>query len=303
LSKPESINSEIKKMDIYAIVNEKIINLLEAGVIPWRKPWTSAGIPRNLVSKKFYRGINVFLLSASKYVSPYWLTLRQANELGGYIRKGDESTIVVYWKVDDVIQRSEDSEVEETAAKPRRRFLLRFDRVFNLEQCELPPAVTDKLPRIETHQHDPIEAVEKIIAAMPNPPEIIRAGSQAFYSPLTDRVTLPPRELFISAEAEGETMLHELVHSSGSVKRLAREGVCEAVPFGSPVYSKEELTAEFGAAYLCAEAGISNAVLDNQAAYIAGWLARLRGERKLLIHAAAQAQHAADYILGRACAR
>jgi antirestriction protein ArdC len=294
-----SITLEITNMDVYAIVNEKIIKLLEAGVVPWRKPWTTAGLPRNLVSKKPYRGVNVFLLSVSKYVSPFWLTLRQANELGGHVRKGEESTIVIYWKADDVIQRSEDSEVEEPEAQPRRRFLLRFYRVFNLEQCELPPAVTDKLPRIETHQHDPIEAVEQIIAAMPDPPEIERTGSQAFYSPLTDRITLPPRELFISAEEDACTTLHELVHSSGSEKRLAREGLCEAAPFGSPVYSKEELTAEFGAAYLCAEAGISNAVLSNQAAYIAGWLGRLRGERKLLIHAAAQAQRAADYILGR----
>jgi antirestriction protein ArdC len=294
---------EIKKMDAYAIVNEKIIKLLEAGAIPWRRPWASVGLPRNLVSKKPYRGLNVFLLSASKYLSPFWLTLRQANELGGHVRKGEESTIVIYWKIDDVIQRANGPEVEETEAKPHRRFLLRFYRVFNLEQCELPSTVIDKLPKIETHQHDPIEAVEKFIAGMPDPPEIVRAGSQAFYSLLTDRITLPPRELFISAEAEGETMLHELVHSSGSEKRLAREGLCEAAPFGSPVYSKEELTAEFGAAYLCAEAGISNAVLGNQAAYIASWLTRLRGERRLLIHAAAQAQRAADYILGRACAR
>src|SRR5713226_8596045 len=107
-------------MDVYAIVNEKIINLLETGVVPWRRPWTSAGLPRNLVSKKPYRGVNVFLLSASKYVSAVWLTLRQANELGGHVRKAEDSTIVVYWKVDDVIQRGEDSEVEETEAKPRR---------------------------------------------------------------------------------------------------------------------------------------------------------------------------------------
>ena len=288
-------------MDVYAIVNEKIISLLETGVVPWRKPSTSAGLPRNLVSKKPYRGINVFLLSSSKYISPFWLTLRQANELGGHVRKGEESTIVVYWRVDDVVQRSEGLDVEETGVKARRRFLLRFYRVFNLEQCDLPQAVMDKLPRIETHQHDPIEAVEKIIAGMPNPPEIVRAGSKAFYSPLTDRVTLPPRELFVSATEESATILHELVHSSGSETRLAREGLCEMAPFGSPVYSKEELTAEFGAAYLCAEAGISNAVIDNQTAYIAGWLKqlKLRDDRKLLIQAAAQAQRAADYILGR----
>ena len=157
-------------MDIYAIVTDKIINLLEQGVVPWRRPWTSAGLPRNLVSKKPYRGINHFLLSASKYVSPFWLTMRQANELGGHVRKGEESTIVVFWKVEDAKQSTEDLDTEETDEKARRRFLLRYYRVFNLEQCELPQAVLDKLPKIETHEHDPIEAAERIIAAMPNPP-------------------------------------------------------------------------------------------------------------------------------------
>jgi len=283
-------------MDIYAIVTDKIINVLEQGVVPWRRPWTSTGLPRNLVSKKPYRGINHFLLSASKYISPFWLTMRQANELGGHVRKGEESTIVVFWKVEDATHSTEDLDNE---AKVRRRFLLRYYRVFNLEQCELPPTVLDKLPKTETHEHDPIEAAERIIAAMPNPPEIQHAGSKAFYSPITDRITLPPRELFASAEEHYATALHETIHSTGSQKRLAREGICEAAAFGSAVYSKEELCAEMGAAYLCAEAGISTAVIENQAAYVAGWLNKLRDDRKLLIHAAAQAQHAADYILGR----
>lgn len=285
-------------MDIYAIVTEKIINLLESGVVPWRRPWTSTGQPRNLVSKKPYRGINFFLLSASKYVSPFWLTIRQANELGGHVRKGEESTVVVFWKVDDAKQGTEDDN-EETDGKTRRRFLLRYYRVFNLEQCELPQTVLDKLPKTETHEHDPIETAERIIADMPNRPEIQYTGSKAFYSSITDRITLPPRELFTSAEEFYATALHEAVHSSGSEKRLAREGICEAAPFGSAVYSKEELCAEMGAAYLCAEAGISTVVLENQAAYLAGWLKKLRDDRKLLIHAAAQAQRAADYILNR----
>ena len=199
-------------MDVYAIVTEKIINLLESGVVPWRGPWTSTGLPHNLVTKKPYRGINHFLLSASKYVSPFWLTMRQANELGGHIRKGEESTAVVFWKIDDVKRSTEDLEAEETEQKTRRRFLLRFYRVWNLEQCELPQSVLDKLPKTETHQHDPIDAVEKIIAEMPNPPEIVRGGSKAFYSPLTDRITLPPHELFISAEEEAATKTHELIH-------------------------------------------------------------------------------------------
>src|SRR5208282_1327399 len=140
-------NRRFTEMDIYAIVTEKIINLLESGVVPWRRPWTSTGLPRNLVSKKPYRGVNVFLLSASKYVSPFWLTMRQANELGGHVRKGEESTIVVFWKIEDATQSTEDLDNEETNEKARRRFLLRYYRVFNLEQCELPQAVLDKLPK------------------------------------------------------------------------------------------------------------------------------------------------------------
>jgi len=285
-------------MNVYEIVTEKIVKLLEQGIVPWRRPWTSTGLPRNLVSKKPYRGINYFLLSASKYVSPFWLTYRQASELGGYVRKDEESTIVVFWKVEDLKRSNQDLDTEE---KNRRRFVLRYYRVFNLEQCELPQAVLDKLPKLETHEHDPIEAAERIVAAMPNPPAIVHGGSKAYYSPLTDRITLPPRELFISADEFYASLDHELVHSSGHVKRLGREGICEAAPFGSPVYSKEELVAEMGAAFLCAEAGISNAVIENQAAYLAGWLAKVGDNRKLLIHAAAQAQHAVDYILNRTC--
>ncbi len=199
-------------MDIYSIVTERIINLLESGVVPWRRPWTSTGLPRNLVSKKPYRGVNFFLLSASKYVSPFWLTMRQANELGGHVRKGEESTAVVFWKIDDVKQSTEGLDNEETGGKTRRRFLLRYYRVWNLEQCELPQGVLDKLPKIETHEHDPIEAAERIIADMPNRPEIQYTGSKAFYSSTTDRITLPPRELFTSAEEFYATALHETVH-------------------------------------------------------------------------------------------
>jgi antirestriction protein ArdC len=287
-------------MDVYGIVTEKIVNLLESGIVPWRRPWTSTGLPRNLITKKPYRGINYFLLSASKFVSPFWLTMRQANELGGSIRKGEESTIVTFWKIDDAKQNeTEELDVEPKDEKNRRRFVLRFYRVWNLEQCILPQAVLDKLPKMETHQHDPIEAVEKIIAGMPNPPEIVRAGSKAYYSPLTDRITLPPRELFESAAEDAATTLHELSHSTGHERRLAREGITEVAPFGSAVYSREELVAELSAAFLCAEAGISNAVIHNQAAYVAGWLKKLRDDRRLLIHAAAQAQKAADYVLNR----
>jgi len=286
-------------MNVYEIVTEKIVKLLEQGIVPWRRPWTSTGLPRNLVSKKPYKGINYFLLSASKYVSPFWLTYRQATELGGYVRNGEESTVVVFWKVEDLKQSGEDLDTEESNEKNRRRFLLRYYRVFNVEQCELPQAILDKLPKIETHEHDPIETAERIIAGMLNPPEIQYAGSKAFYSSVTDRITLPPRELFISAEEQIATTYHEVSHATGHPKRLNRKSITEAAPFGSPIYATEELVAEMSAAYLCAESGISPAVIENQAAYVAGWLKKLRDDRKLVVHAAAEAQKAADYILRR----
>ena len=123
--------------------------------------------------------------------------------------------------------------------------------------------------------------------------------AKAFYSALTDRITLPPPERFTSAEEYYATGLHELIHSTGHQKRLARESILEAAPFGSATYSVEELVAEMGAAYLCAESGISPVVIENQAAYVAGWLKKLRDDRKLIVRAAAQAQHAADYVLGK----
>jgi antirestriction protein ArdC len=245
--------------------------------------------------------VNLLLLSATKYISPFWLTMKQANELGGSVRKGERSQIVVFWKVDRISNADSESDSQEHEAddKTRRRFVLRYYRLFNLEQCELPQALLDKLPKIETHQHDPIDAAERIIAGMPNPPEIQYAGSKAFYSPITDRINLPPRELFASTEEIYACLFHEASHASGHPTRLNRKSITEAAPFGSPVYSFEELIAECSAAYLCAEAGISPAVLENQAAYIQGWLAKLYSDKRMVVTAAAQAQRAADFILNR----
>jgi antirestriction protein ArdC len=286
-------------MNTYEIVTERIINLLERGVIPWRRPWAATGLPRNLVSKKTYRGVNSFLLAATKYVSPYWLTLKQANQLGGSVRKGEHGEIVIFWKVEGVDEADRDAAHIEGNEIARRRLLLRFYRVWNLEQCALPQAVLDKLPTIETHQHDAIEAAEKIIAGMPNRPAIRYEGSKAYYNSATDQITLPPRELFATAEDFYATLNHECLHAAGHPSRLNRESIADAAPFGSPVYATEELIAEMGAAFLCAEAGISPIVLENQAAYVQGWLGKLRDDKRLVVIAAAQAQRAADYILNR----
>jgi antirestriction protein ArdC len=213
-------------MNVYEIVNERIINLLEQGTVPWRRPWSGPGMPRNIISKKAYRGINHFLLSASKYVSPFWLTMRQANELGGQVRKGEESTIVVFWKTD--LKKEPEGADAESPQKSCRRFVLRYYRVFSLEQCELPQSVLDKLPKVETYQHDPIEAADRIVEAMPNRPEVEHAGSKAFYSAGADRVTMPSRCLFSSAEEYYSTLLHELTHYADFriMPSFPRESAC-----------------------------------------------------------------------------
>ena len=290
-------------MDVYSIVTERIIEKLEAGTIPWHKPWRSIGAPQNLVSKKSYRGINVWLLTMQGYISPYWATLRQINELGGRVRKGEKSTPVVFWRiyVDGVEVRANsdqhEPEHEQEEGQGRRRFVLRYYSIFNTEQCELPASVSEKLAFPEQRQLDPIEACEKILTGMPNPPEIVHAGDQAFYSPITDRITMPPRGLFANAEEYWSTFWHEAGHASGHRKRLNRDSITEAAPFGSATYSVEEIVAEMTAAYLCGITGIENRTIDNSAAYVAGWLRQLRDQRKLIIHAAAQAQRACDYIL------
>jgi antirestriction protein ArdC len=173
-----------------------------------------------------------------------------------------------------------------------------------LEQCALPQAVLDKLPAVERHQYDPIEAAEKIIAKMPNPPEITLRGIQGLLQPAhrSDRPTLSRALRERRRTYHSATTFHELAHGSGHRTRLNRESIIEAAPFGSPVYCREELVAEMCVAFLCAEADISPVIIENQAAYIQGWLARLRDDRRLVILAAAQAQDAAEYILGRTAA-
>jgi antirestriction protein ArdC len=217
------------------------------------------------------------------------------------VRKGEKSTPVVFWKiyVDGVEVKAGEPEPEAEAAngQGRRRFVLRYYSIFNSEQCELPATITDKLALPEQRQLDPIEACEQILTGMRNQPEIVHAGDKAFYSPISDRITMPPHGLFENAEEYWSTFWHEAGHASGHRTRLNRESINEVAPFGSASYSVEEIIAEMTAAYLCGITGIENRTIDNSAAYIAGWARKLRENRKLIIHAAAQAQRACDYIL------
>jgi len=274
----------------YDRITGHIIALLEQGTVPWRKPWkASTSWPRNLVSNKPYRGINVLLLLGMRYESPLWLTFRQAIMLGGTVKKGEKATPVVFWKRLTV-------EEEDTSDK-RHIPLLRYYHVFNVAQCEGLKNGHAVAP------HSDVSAVstrpEDIVANMPQRPLIKDGFTHAFYSPHEDYVGMPARERFTRNEEFYSSLFHELVHSTGHRTRLNRSTVTEQEGFGSDPYCKEELVAEIGAAFLSGHAEIADRTIDNSAAYVSEWLKRLKDDRKLVVLASAQAQRAADFILGR----
>jgi len=280
----------------YEIINSRIIELLQQGAVPWRKTWYStSNYPKNLVTKKEYRGVNVFMLACQEYSSPYWLTFKQAADKGGHVRKGQKSTPVVFWKWVDR-KDVDDADTEETNGKGKVP-LLRTYNVFNWEQTEGIPSPPS--PEATINPFTPIEKADQIIAGMPLPPDIRHGGNKACYSPILDYVKLPQPSAFESPEEYYSTAFHELTHATGHAKRVGRKGILEPSYFGSHEYSKEELVAEMGAAFLCGHAGIEQRTITNSAAYIQGWLRSLKNDKTLLIHAAAQAQKASDYILNR----
>jgi antirestriction protein ArdC len=273
---------------VYEIVTEKIIAALESGTAPWHKPW-KAGIPRNAITNRPYSGINALLLGMTSYTDPRWLTMKQANQKGGKIRKGEKSTMVIFWKTNTVTQETESGEITEKTIP-----FLRYYLCWNVEQCD-----GLDLPPLETKQIDVIAQAEAIIAGMSSKPRIGHdGGDKAYYLPLTDSIHLPTRS---SCDSSGEyysTMFHELAHSTGHQSRLDRPTLTEVAPFGSETYSREELVAEFAAAFLCGQAGIQTTI-DNSSSYINGWLKKLRSDKKLAIIAASEGQKAADHIMGQ----
>jgi len=270
----------------YARITDDLIALLDAGVVPWRRPWTARG-PRNLVSRRPYRGINVLVLACQGRPSPWWLTYRQAAALGGRVRAGEQGTQVVFWRVLD-------ADPAASAGPGRRGVVLRTYTVFHESQCELPDGVVPP----EAHAGPGIRTCEEILAVMPDPPHVVTGSDVACYLPVTDTVHVPRRADFAGPEAYYATLFHELAHATGHPRRLNRSALVTPAPFGSPDYSQEELVAEMTSAFVCGAAGIAPATLAASAEYIAGWLAALRADRRLVVVAAGHAQRAADLILG-----
>ena len=283
-------------MNIYSTVTERVLKQMEQGVIPWHKTWR-AGLPKNTVSGKEYRGVNILVLGLADHASRYWLTYRQALQLGGHVRKGERSTPVIYWKwrtPEEIAKRAAATGNEEIA--PCVPFV---SAVFNLDQTEgVPPPADD----IQHHPEDRLKAADQMLDVMPDKPEIVHAvTANPVYSPGLDRVTLPHLSQFESADDYYSVLFHELVHSSGHPRRLNRFAETEGDQ--AEKYSFEELVAEFGAAFLCGFAGIENGKTHaQQASYIEAWARVFRQDSRILVRAASAAQRAADYIRGKTAA-
>jgi antirestriction protein ArdC len=281
---------------IHQIVTQRMIAALGTGTIPWRKPWYPAtGRPRSMSTGQPYRGVNLFLLSLTAgeqgYESPYWATYRQTAALGGQVRKGERSTLVVFWKKAETQQR--DPQTGEVTVKSVP--VLRYYRIFNAHQADGLPDRFYPAPG----EHQPIAEPQAVLDGyLARGPRLVHmAGERADYDPATDTIRLPLRSQFRTPEGYYAAAFHEAGHSTGHPHRLNRPGIAAFDHFGSGKYAREELVAEMTASILCAQTGIDDPdTFDNSAAYIANWLTALDGDHKLVITTAAHAQHATDRI-------
>lgn len=286
------------RTDVQQLVTDTIIQQLEQGTIPWQKPWKednsfSFSIPKNFHSQNYYRGVNIILLWAASmknnYQSNEWGSFKQWAERKEYVRKGEKGNLIVFY---DTFERDVDGEVQKIP-------YLKSYHVFN--KCQLQSYEPEQ--KIEGEAIDVVDLTSKIEAVdvfVENTGAIIESHKNgACYKPTHDKIMMPYRELFentatcTATEGFYSTLLHELTHWSGATHRLDR---LRGKKFGDNAYAFEELTAEFGAAFLCAEFGIGTLDKGDHAGYIENWLTALRNDKTLLLTAASQASKAIDYL-------
>ena len=275
-------------MDIYATVTDRIIAQMEQGVIPWQKPWVSAGKAVSHATGKPYSLLNQMLLGRPGE----YLTFKQCQEAGGRVKKGEKSSLIVFWTWIE----QENEETGETKEVP----FLRYYNVFHIDQCE---GITAK-HTTEAAFPDGASTVEKAqeiiydYLSREGVKLLHQEGDRAFYRPSTDEIVLPIRKQFISTAEYYSTVFHEIAHSTGHPTRLNR--LDKVAAFGSDVYSKEELVAEIGAAALVNHVGLETSTsFRNNAAYIQNWLTVLKGDKRFIVSAAGKAEKAVNLILNQ----
>ena len=303
------------KQNIHETITNSIIEAMEAGVDSWQMPWhkTGAGRPINVSSGKPYNGINVLALwlasNCAGYVSNRWGTYKQWQAKGAQVRKGAKATTIVFYKKITYSQAEDDS-----VAGPRddddsfisdkdlqTRLFLRVSKVFNADQVVgyTPPAASIVITPLNGEEFTPMPAIDAFVSN--TSAEVRHEGDRACYWLEKDFIQMPPHKLFIGSptlsatEAYYSTLLHELVHWTGHKQRCARDMTGNRA---SEKYAFEELIAELGSAYLCADLQITPAIRPDHAAYIKHWLGMLKADEKAIFRAAAKASQASEFLHG-----
>ena len=285
-----------ERQDIYTRITGKIVAALEQGVRPWIRPWNAdnaAGrITRPLRHNGVpYSGINILMLWASAveqgFGSPSWMTFKQALELDAHVRKGEKGSLVVYANSVTKTDRNDAGEEIE-----REIHFLKGYTVFNVEQIEGLPAQYYVKPEPKFTAVQRIDHAEAFFAATRF--EIRYGGNRAYYAQEPDYIRIPPIEAFTDAESFYATLAHESVHATKHPTRLERDFGRKA--WGDEGYAHEELVAELGSAFLCADLDLTPDVREDHTAYIANWLEVLKHDKRAIFSAAAHAQKAADYL-------
>lgn len=274
--------------DLYQEITDRIMAELESGKIPWNKPWVAAGQAISHATGKAYSLLNQMLLGRPGE----YLTFKQVQAEGGKVKKGEKSSMVVFWKWIE-------QEDEETGEKREIPFL-RYFNVFHIDQCEGITAKHSTAPELPGIA-EPDAAAEKLIADYLHRAGVVvrhEPGDRAYYRPATDSITLPLKEQFTSTAEYYSTAFHEITHSTGHPKRLNR--INQVAAFGSDDYSKEELVAEIGAAALVNLSGLETPnSFRNSAAYIQNWLNALKNDKRLIVSASGKAEKAVALIMNK----
>lgn len=273
-------------------ITQAIIARLEAGVRPWRQPWSGGPVSRPLrACGTPYRGMNVFWLwmaaEAGGFSSPYWMTYHQAQLMGAQVRKGERGTIAIFYR--SYTKSVEDEETGDVSDEARR--VLKSYVVFNAAQIDGLPERYMPGPRELAPATARDAQLDAFFAAIP---AAVRTGSGAWYSPPTDQITMPELSAFEDRDHYRATLAHELAHWTGHESRLARSF---GGRFGSEAYAVEELVAELASAMLGAKLGLPVGHLDDHASYLASWLKVLRADSRAILTAAAKAEEAASLLL------
>lgn len=283
------------KKNVYEMVTDRVMEQMKQGIIPWHRPWTGAADGAiNYVTRKPYSLLNQMLLGRSGE----WLSFKQLKERGGNIKKGAKAGMVVFYtkfsyKKDE--QQADGTTIEKEHTIP----VLRYYNVFHIEDCT---GIESRLGEKPASAAEPIEAAEEIVNGYVSRENLRfrndEPSNRAYYSPALDEVVVPMLSQYADAEEYYSTTFHELTHSTMKKSRCNREAENKIAAFGSKDYSREELVAELGSAYLCTTAGLNGEkAFRNSVAYIQGWLRALANDAKMIVWAASRAEKAARYIL------